>query len=82
MYQEKKRERRRRDYLRMKARAKRQQRYIWGDYFNEKELNERSARLANNLKACSCCMCGNPRKWWNELTIQERRFYQVDKYEE
>lgn len=31
------------------------------------------ARQANHLAACSCYMCGNPRKHWNELTISEKR---------
>jgi len=26
-----------------------------------------------------CAMCGNPRKFFNELTIQEQRFYQTEK---
>lgn len=26
-----------------------------------------------------CAMCGNPRKFFKERTIQERRFYQKDK---
>ena len=25
-------------------------------------------------KPCSCYMCGNPRKWFGELTVQERRY--------
>lgn len=29
---------------------------------------------ADHLAECSCFMCGNPRKWWNEKTLQERRF--------
>lgn len=32
------------------------------------------ARLANHLKACSCWMCGNPRKFFKDKTIQEKRF--------
>lgn len=27
---------------------------------------------------CSCHMCGNPRKWWNEETVQERRAFICD----
>ena len=26
---------------------------------------------ADNLKPCSCYMCGNPRKYWDEKTFQE-----------
>ena len=71
MYQENKRERRRRDYLRMKDRARRVQARWWGSNNTDPDLDEASGRLANDLKCCSCYMCGNPRKWWNELTFQE-----------
>jgi len=27
---------------------------------------------ANTPKPCSCWMCGNPRKDWNEKSVQER----------
>ncbi len=30
-------------------------------------------KLADNLQTCSACCCGNPRKHWNEVTMQERR---------
>lgn len=29
----------------------------------------------------NCVMCGNPRKFLGELTIQEKRFYQTDREE-
>lgn len=50
---------------RMKAKASKV--YWWHE-------PERAAKWANHLAACSCYMCGNPRKWWNESTMQERRF--------
>ena len=28
---------------------------------------------AHTPAMCSCHMCGNPRKYWKEKTIQERR---------
>ena len=28
---------------------------------------------AHSPKLCSCWMCGNPRKYFNEMTIQEKR---------
>ena len=71
MYQEKKRERRRRDFLRMKERARKAQAEWWNTHHTASKLEEPSSKLANNLKACSCYMCGNPRKWWKELTFQE-----------
>ena len=33
---------------------------------------------ANTAAPCSCWMCGNPRKFFGERTVQERRFDQVD----
>ena len=32
-----------------------------------------AARMRDNMAACSCAMCGNPRKWLGEPTMQERR---------
>lgn len=32
-----------------------------------------AGRFAHHGKPCSCFMCGNPRKFWGELTMQERR---------
>ena len=32
---------------------------------------------SNNLAKCSCSMCGNPRKYWGEITAQERRQLQA-----
>ena len=76
MYQEKKRERRRRDYLRMKDRAGKVQACWWGTNNTDPDLVKASGKLANNIKYCSCYMCGNPRKWFNELTFQERKALQ------
>ena len=53
--------RRRTDAARMKAKARR----VYP--------HDASARNANHLAACSCPMCGNPRRYFGELTRQERR---------
>lgn len=38
---------------------------------------------ANHGKLCSCHMCGNPRKFFNEKTLQEQKFDERSKsYEE
>lgn len=35
---------------------------------------EREARARRNTRTpCSCAMCGNPRKWYGDLTIAELR---------
>lgn len=35
--------------------------------------------LRDHLKNCSCHMCGNPRKFWNEKTMQEKIFDDIEK---
>ena len=35
--------------------------------------HDRQAKSADHLAVCSCWMCGNPRKWYGEPTIQERK---------
>jgi len=57
-----KRARRIADKLRMKAKCRRL-------YPHDKK-----ARAAEYLAVCSCAMCGNPRRYFGEKTIQERRF--------
>jgi hypothetical protein len=45
------------------------------------EWKERWARKhADNLAKCSCHMCGNPRKHWNEPTIQEKKISQRERF--
>jgi hypothetical protein len=56
-----KRARRRQDLNRMKSRA----RIIYP--------HDKNGKCANHLQACSCAACGNPRKYFNEKTIQEQR---------
>ena len=33
-------------------------------------------QTAETPALCSCPMCGNPRKWFKQQTIQERRMFQ------
>ena len=48
--------------------------------FGIKEITPKMIGTASNHgKLCSCHMCGNPRKFNNELTIQERKFYEKAK---
>lgn len=35
--------------------------------------HDRAAKAADYLAVCSCWMCGNPRKWYGEPTLQERK---------
>lgn len=36
-------------------------------------LVNKAKKEKNHLKMCSCYICGNPRKWWNEITLQEKK---------
>lgn len=72
---EQKRARRIRDKLRMRAKAVR----VYALSSLQGEDVTRFARLADNIKACSCQMCRNPRRSTfhtgvDKLTMQERRF--------
>ncbi len=53
--------RRRTDIQRMKAKAR------------KLYPHDALARYANHLAVCSCWMCGNPRKYNGDETMQERR---------
>jgi hypothetical protein len=41
-----------------------------------KEEHRLAKRHALNCGSPKCVLCGNPRKLWHELTIQEKRHYQ------
>lgn len=63
---------RRAQRARLKQRRKRY--LIWCNRFARPE-----ARLGSYIDTptpCSCWMCGNPRRYFHERTIQERRWYQ------
>lgn len=38
------------------------------------EWLEAQSHAYNHRRSCSCFMCGNPRKYRNEITMQERKF--------
>jgi len=67
-FKEQKRQRRRRDLLRMRAKARR----VYP--------HDHKAKLAEHLAVCSCWMCGNPRHLakTHRLTMQERRCVPTD----
>jgi hypothetical protein len=70
MYKEQKRERRIRDKQRMKAKARRVSR-LWRSYYDGD--SSRAMKHADYLAVCSCSMCGNPRRWFGERTMQEKK---------
>lgn len=62
MFKDMKRARRRHDRARMVVQATR--------VYPESMFPQKAA---DNLASCSCRMCGNPRRWRAEPTMQERR---------
>ena len=53
---------------------------FWPDRYNYEENEEyregvhfRACFNANTAAACSCYMCGNPRKHWGDITVQEKK---------
>jgi len=53
-------------------RLKRARRKWWGRELDDKE----NSRVIDTPTPCSCWMCGNPRRYFSERTIQERRLLQ------
>jgi hypothetical protein len=45
--------------------------------YDDKERRRRALRWHNNLKKCSCYMCGNPRRHFGTVTWQERRMLEA-----
>jgi hypothetical protein len=47
---------------------------LLGSWAKDKDwVNWSARRWADNLAKCSCESCGNPRRHFNEVTIQEQR---------
>ena len=55
-------------------RLKQKRRIHWGRVLH---TDEELGKAVGTPKPCSCFMCGNPRKYYGEKTVQERRFEQV-----
>lgn len=54
-------------------------RWVQRVFFRWRPLDEAQiGQLAHTPQNCSCYMCGNPRKYFNEKTMQEKR---ADLYE-
>ena len=75
-FPEKKRVRARRRHMKevKKKYAKEVCRNNFGSYVrDENYYNNFANKNADNLKKCSCWMCGNPRKHFKERTLQEKK---------
>lgn len=46
------------------------------NYLGGNNDDKRLGKLVHTATACSCYMCGNPRRHFNERTIQEKRHEQ------
>lgn len=61
-----------------KARLKeRRKKYI--NVTTSKNIDVAVGVISNTPAICSCWMCGNPRKFFSELTIQEKKFKDIEK---
>jgi hypothetical protein len=62
---------RRHQDIRAKRKARFVMKYLWDDTtITPKRIG---VNASTHCKPCSCYMCGNPRKYFNELTIQEQK---------
>jgi hypothetical protein len=53
---------------------------FWHGTEEERDLHLK--KVAENRQKCSCHVCGNPRKYWKEETMQEKRIKEYERYEE
>ena len=56
-----------------RARLKKKRRGWWG--YNDKTAVQ-LGRVVDTPTPCSCWMCGNPRKYFGRLSINEQRWFQ------
>lgn len=64
------------------AKSKRQAKIAKAYGVDVKSPHEYAKKHALNCGNPNCVMCGNPRKFWKEETIQERRFKQKERTSE
>ena len=72
IYNKMKRAKRRKEKAKRKKRA--QKIFPWA--------GKRAEKWADNMTLCSGPCCGNPRKWFKEKTIQERKADEREKEQE
>ena len=61
------RAKRRHHKFRVREKAKRVLKWLMDDLYDETDATKR----ADHMAGCSCSMCGNPRKYFNERSRQE-----------
>lgn len=59
-------------------------RFVQPEFYNGNEtLRQKHIRkMAETRTPCSCHMCGNPRRMFNEETMQEKRIKEYERYDE
>lgn len=57
-----------------KERLKKNRKNYWGGIISDSKFEK---SVIDTPAPCSCWMCGNPRKYFNERTIQEKRFEDI-----
>ena len=62
------------------SRIKQRVRHYYGGYAKDKP--RQLGRIAHARQLCSCWMCGNPRRYLKERSLQERRASQSDDLQE
>lgn len=54
--------------------------WYWFNPWNQNDLQHFVNKRRDNMKGCSCWMCGNPRNNWKErLTLQELKHLDSEK---
>lgn len=59
------------------ARVKKLRARYYGGYVRDLPRGEQArhiGRFAHTMPSCSCWMCGNSRRYFGEVTVQEKRF--------
>lgn len=65
------------DRLATLERLKEQRKNHWGQRSSTDPMTPKQrGKVAHTPQACSCHMCGNPRKHFKDVTVQERRLFQ------
>lgn len=57
---------------RMRARA--EKKLLSWAYFSREDASKQARYMADNFCVCSKGCCGNPRKWFGDVGLQEKRF--------
>jgi hypothetical protein len=68
----------REDRIHHKERLIDKRRFHWGQDLKY-DQNDKAKMVIDTPTPCSCWMCGNPRKYFKQKTLQEKSFDEVSK---